>query len=163
MSAPALTRFADRLHAALEAASRSGRMTIGGYESLLVTPDFDASAFDRFQAAAREAGVEPPQTEEVADVPPAPGEGVGADRDLLDIYLRDIGRIPLLEHPELLALAVRSRAVGGLCRQWVMVPLVHSGYSDWCRQVSCLRISSPQRRLCFSLPMPQPETLRRST
>jgi len=34
----------------------------------------------------------------------------GAERDLLDIYLAEIGRVPLVTHPELLELAGRARA-----------------------------------------------------
>jgi RNA polymerase primary sigma factor len=106
--------YADRLSEALAAAERRGQLAAHDYESLLSDPDFDPESFARFQAAARERGVELP-AEPPSDEPrPGPGErGTregGADRDLLDLYLNEIGRIPLLSHPELLATATRARA-----------------------------------------------------
>src|SRR5206468_4980948 len=82
----------------------------GEYETLLRDPDFDAEAFERFQSAAAERGVRLP-----GDEAPDPARGFdagdhGPDRDLLDIYLGEIGRVPLMTHPELLAAATRSRA-----------------------------------------------------
>ncbi|MEK7823598.1 MAG: RNA polymerase sigma factor RpoD/SigA [Candidatus Eisenbacteria bacterium] len=112
MNAPGSTRFTDRLAEALAAASRAGRLSPDDYEALLADAEFDAAAFERFQAAAREAGVALPEEDlaEPGDSPAPRREEAGRDRDLLDIYLGEIGRIALLNHPELLALALRARA-----------------------------------------------------
>lgn len=105
------TRFAHRLAEALAAASTAGRLSTSAYEALLADPDFDPAAFERFQAEAQEAGVALPE-EDLSEASEGVGrrEDGGRDRDLLDIYLGEIGRIALLQHPELLALAARSRA-----------------------------------------------------
>lgn len=104
--------FRERLAQALAAAEGRGEMSARDYEALLTDPEFEAEAFERFQAEAAERGVRLPELE-----PPDP-EGAagpreadpGPDRDLLDIYLGEIGRIPLMSHPELLAAAARARA-----------------------------------------------------
>ncbi len=111
MTAPGSPRFADRLAEALAAASGAGRMATDVYEALFADAEFDAAEFERFQATAREAGVALPDdelNEPGSPLQPRPG-GVERDRDLLDIYLREIGRVALLQHPELLALSVRAR------------------------------------------------------
>ena len=114
MSNPALVRFGDRLEETLARASQSGALTEGEYEALLVAPDFDAERFEAFRRALDEADVMWPaeDTDAAAPVvaPVAPRDRSGADRDLLDVYLDDIGRFPLLAHEDLLALARRSRA-----------------------------------------------------
>ena len=111
MSTPELLRFRTRLDEALEEARRRGSFTARDYEALLVDPDFDDVEFDRFRERAErqglalpEDGAEPGARVEVA---PAPGE---PERDLLDRYLSDIGRFPLLAHPDLLEMAGRARA-----------------------------------------------------
>jgi RNA polymerase primary sigma factor len=104
------TRFDERLEAALQEALRTGDLREREYEALLVDPDFDPVAFERFRASAQRAGIRLPEVEaEIAVV----DHGIAAgepERDLLDIYLADIGRIALLTHEELIALAFRSRA-----------------------------------------------------
>jgi RNA polymerase primary sigma factor len=112
MNAPGSSRFTDRLAETLAAASRAGRLSTDEYEALLADAEFDAAAFERFQAAAREAGIALPEEEfaEPGEAPEPPTEVGGRDRDLLDIYLGEIGRIALLKHPDLLALAGRARA-----------------------------------------------------
>jgi RNA polymerase primary sigma factor len=102
--------FAGRLAGALSAAARSGVLAVADYEALLADPEFDADAFERFQAAAARRGVALPGDPEAGDGPATAGAERGQDRDLLDIYLREIGRVALIEHPELLALARRARA-----------------------------------------------------
>jgi RNA polymerase primary sigma factor len=112
MATPKLQPFEERLDAVLAMGLREGTIPAREYEALLVDPDFDVSAFERFRAEARNAGLEIPDDDEVAE-PPAAEARVPVsepERDILDIYLREIGRIPLLPHPELLALARRSRA-----------------------------------------------------
>jgi RNA polymerase primary sigma factor len=77
------------------------------YESMLIDPDFDDAEFERFRRAAEGAGVALPEQEGEDPEAAAPGE---TERDLLDRYLAEIGRVPLLPHEELLALARLSRA-----------------------------------------------------
>lgn len=104
--------FANRLADALARAEGRGQVSAREYEALLADPEFDADAFERFHANAAARGVRLPD-------PDAPEAGQsaggadpdpGADRDLLDIYLGEIGRIPLMTHPELLEAATRARA-----------------------------------------------------
>ena len=104
--------YADRLSEELAAAERRGHISARDYESLLSDPEFDPESFDRFQEAARERGVELPADPsfDPGRSEDARGSERGADRDLLDLYLDEIGRIPLLSHPELLATATRARA-----------------------------------------------------
>lgn len=124
--------FVERLSAALAAAGAHGRVTPREYEALLADPDFDADAFVAFRSEAAASGVwlpddeaaddaagdEPERSSGPGDPPEDPADDrarprhhePGADRDLLDIYLGEIGRIPLLSHPELLDAARRARA-----------------------------------------------------
>jgi RNA polymerase primary sigma factor len=112
MKAPGSSRYSERLAEALANATRLGRLPTDAYETLLADVEFDAAAFERFRAAARDAGVVLPEedTDQSDDLPPPGRDEPGRDRDLVDIYLAEIGRIALLKHPELLALAVRARA-----------------------------------------------------
>jgi RNA polymerase primary sigma factor len=120
---PGLIRFRDRLAAALEAAQQRGTVLEEEYEALLIDPDFDDAEFERFRGDAFQAGLELPEAE---IEPPA---GVrdphalpeGAERDLLDIYLAEIGRVPLLAHPELLELAGRARAGDAVARKRIII------------------------------------------
>jgi RNA polymerase primary sigma factor len=109
---PGLVRFRDRLAAALEAAQQRGTVLEEEYEALLVDPDFDDAEFERFRGNAFQAGLELPEAEETeprAGGPEPHALSDGAERDLLDIYLAEIGRVALLTHPELLELAGRAR------------------------------------------------------
>ena len=106
--------FPQRLAAAGAQARASGELDAGEYESLLLDPGFDAAAFERLRAALRADGVRLPEEAEEPEAVPARVERVPLagepERDLLDLYLDEIGRFPLLPHAELLAEAVRSRA-----------------------------------------------------
>ncbi len=119
---PDLVRFRDRLAEALEGARRRGTVAVSDYESLLVDPDFDDAAFERFRAEALSAGVTLPEadleTAATAEVRPALPE---PERDLLDLYLHEIGRVPLIPHPELLELARRARAGDAGARKRIIV------------------------------------------
>lgn len=112
MSAPEPVSFQHRLAVALAAARASGAVDSREYESLLLDPGFDPDAFERFREESLAAGVRLPEDD--ADPEPALSPKLGAgepeSRDLLDLYLVEIGRFPLLPHPELLRLAARSRA-----------------------------------------------------
>ncbi len=121
---PDLVRFRDRLAEALAAARQHGALDRSEYESLLVDPDFDDAEFERFRAEALDAGVELPEAEieSAALRPEATAVAAGPpERDLLDIYLREIGRIPLLQHAELLDLARMARAGDKAARKQIIV------------------------------------------
>ncbi len=118
-----LIRFRDRLAAALEAAQQRGAVLEEEYDALLIDPDFDDGEFERFRGDAVQAGLELPE----AEVEPAVGTREphalpeGAERDLLDIYLAEIGRVPLLAHPELLELAGRAQAGDADARKRIII------------------------------------------
>src|SRR5258706_11607114 len=103
MSAPEGARFDERLAATLAQASRSGHLSDAEYEALLAAPDFDHSAFRRFEEAARAAGVALPDTDlpESEDAPASQGASTPRNQDLLDLYLHEIGRFALLQHRDL--------------------------------------------------------------
>jgi RNA polymerase primary sigma factor len=74
-----------------------------------VDPDFDPQSFQRFRSDAQRSGLALP---EMDDEPTAADQIIPTgepERDLLDIYLGEIGRIALLAHEELLEIARRSR------------------------------------------------------
>jgi RNA polymerase primary sigma factor len=111
MTAPERVTFQQRLDALLAEARQAGAVREAEYESLLVDADFDEHAFDRFRRQARGAGIALPEPDddEPGQTDPRLGSGE-AERDLLDLYLDEIGRVALLSHPDLLRLATRSRA-----------------------------------------------------
>ena len=112
--------FAQRLAGALSAATARGHITPHDYEALLADPEFVAEAFEEFTIAAASSGVRLPDETSVDEVGGSDPERPElpwfpqlhehwADLDLVDIYLGEIGRIPLLSHTELLATAERAR------------------------------------------------------
>jgi RNA polymerase primary sigma factor len=113
--------FPGRLEAALAVAIDRGTIGIADYESLLLDPRFDPDLFEHFRERAIEAGVRlPEEGEEIvpARVPAASDPGV---RDLLDLYLAEIGRYRLLPHAELLEMAALSRAGDARARRDVIL------------------------------------------
>jgi RNA polymerase primary sigma factor len=110
MSGPELTRFSERLRALLHEARVAGVLRERDYELLLVDPDFDPTAFEKFRAEILRSGLTLPE----ADLEPTTADSIipagEPERDLLDIYLGEIGRIPLIAHEQLLDLATRARA-----------------------------------------------------
>jgi RNA polymerase primary sigma factor len=127
---PQPVSFQQRLEALLGAAARRGAVGGAEYEALLVDPDFDDEAFERFRDAAGRQGIRLPdegEGDETADDAPERGGEAGGrggeagERELVDLYLREIGRVPLLEHPQLLELAARARAGDGAARKHVIL------------------------------------------
>ena len=111
---PRLTTFDDRLQDVLEQARAGGAVESRDYDALLVDPEFDDTAFARFRDRAGALGIALPEdsdepSEAVLTVRDTRDAG-GAERDLLDVYLDDIGRFELMGHERLLALAGRARA-----------------------------------------------------
>ena len=100
-------RFEQRLAAALEQAQHAGVLRAREYESLLVDPDFDEDAFERFRDRITRLGLSLPEIED--DAVPPDGR-LTTDRGSLDLYLDEIGRIDLLSHEDTLAVARRVRA-----------------------------------------------------
>jgi RNA polymerase primary sigma factor len=121
MSPATSTRFSQRLAEALSEAERAGRLGVDAYEALLADADFDPVAFERFEAAAREAGVAMPTDDSDREGERGPRGDAGEDRDLLDIYLREIGRTALLEHRELLGLAAQARTGDAEARKRIIL------------------------------------------
>jgi RNA polymerase primary sigma factor len=109
MSGPELSTFQERLRAALHEARIAGEVRERDYEALLLDPDFDAAAFQRFRKEAEDSGLSLPDAEAEPTASDAVIPAGEPERDLLDIYLGEIGRIPLLAHADLLELAHRVR------------------------------------------------------
>ncbi|MEY4069554.1 MAG: hypothetical protein RL721_168 [Candidatus Eisenbacteria bacterium] len=112
MDGPTIVRFPDRLKAAEAEARARGELTQRDLDALVVDPDFDPEAFEELRQRLTVAGVRLPE-EETPD-PAAPIDRGSlereAERDLLDRYLDEIGRFPLLPHEESLRVAAASRA-----------------------------------------------------
>lgn len=111
MDGPELLAFEDRLVQARHEALARGEMSRRDYDALLVDPDFDDEVFVRFRESLLSEGVRLPEDDADAagsaielKLPPR-----SAERDLLDLYLDDIGRIPRMTHEEVLAAATRAR------------------------------------------------------
>jgi RNA polymerase primary sigma factor len=106
--------FPERLAAAAAEARAAGALDAREYESLLLDPGFDAAALEEFRAALRADGVRLPDEADDSEAVPARVErGLARgepERDLLDLYLDEIGRFPLLAHDDMLRVAARARA-----------------------------------------------------
>jgi RNA polymerase primary sigma factor len=112
VSAPEPLSFAVRLEGLRVVVRERGEMLVAEYEQLLLDPAFDPLVFAGFRREAKALGVRlPAMAEEVEErAVLAPLRAEGESRDLLDLYLADIGRFPLLSHPELLRLSALARA-----------------------------------------------------
>ena len=111
MDAPDIVRFGERLAEAQQQALARGELSRRDYDALLLDPDFEDGAFEAFRSRLASAGVRLPEDD--ADEPET-GLDVRVlsrepERDILDLYLNEIGRVKLLAHEDLLAVAVRSR------------------------------------------------------
>ena len=123
MNPPRPQTFRERLRETLTQALHRGALEERELETLLLDPDFDDREFERFRTEALRAGLALPDegTESlavVADLRPGPSE---AERDLLDLYLDEIGRVPLLAHEELLALAAQARRGDPAARKQIIL------------------------------------------
>lgn len=109
MDGPELLSFDHRLHQARREALGRGEMSRREYDALLVDPSFDEDAFAEFREGLLAAGVRLPEDPDEPGPDPRGRAPRGAERDLLDLYLDDIGRIPRMTHEEVLAASVRAR------------------------------------------------------
>ncbi|HEV2105602.1 MAG TPA: RNA polymerase sigma factor RpoD/SigA [Candidatus Eisenbacteria bacterium] len=123
MSAPELVPFRDRVEEARRAAVAAGELSRRDYDALLVDPEFDAATFEALRAELLALGVRLPEDdpEAAGDAPTAAALEDRGERDLLDLYLDEIGRVKLLAHPELLALATRARAGDAAARKHMIL------------------------------------------
>ena len=113
MDGPELVDFSMRLAEARRVAILSAELDKREYEALLLAPDFDEPAFVRFRAELQRAGVKLPEDgveDPTARVTRQELRGE-PERDILDVYLNEIGRVRMLPHAELLETAVRARPI----------------------------------------------------
>jgi RNA polymerase primary sigma factor len=112
MNLPELHSFRARLADVLSRARVTREIPVAEFEPLLLDPGFDAADFAGFRRDALAQGIRlPVEDEEEAPVrAEVPVRAVESEaRDLLDLYLAEIGRFPLLPHPEILRLTTLSR------------------------------------------------------
>ena len=109
---PDIVRFADRLAEAQREALAKGEMSRRDYDALLMDPEFEDEAFEAFRSRLLAAGVRLPEddVEEVSARLDPRSLAKEPERDLLDIYLNECGKVKLMTHAELLETATRSRA-----------------------------------------------------
>jgi len=108
-----LLDFRTRLSAWRREATARGELTRRDYEAILVEAGFDEEAFEEFRAALQRAGVRLPDEDrepEAAQRVERGGLRGEAARDLLDLYLDQIGRVPLLSPEDAGRLARSARA-----------------------------------------------------
>lgn len=113
MNAPQKLGFESRLESAAAIAFARGELSRQDYDSLLADPEFDDDRFEAFRDRLQNAGLALPEdpADEVTASPVDRRAVRGEpERDLLDLYLDEIGRIPLLAHEDQLATAARARA-----------------------------------------------------
>ena len=112
MDVPDLVRFPERLAEAEVQARARGEITRRDLDALLIEPDFDAEAYESFRLRLAQAGVRQPEDEVMDAAAPLDRLQLSreAERDLLDLYLNEIGRVRLLTHEELIATAFQARS-----------------------------------------------------
>ena len=111
MGVPDIVKFSDRLAEAQREALARGEMSRRDYDALLVDLDFEDEPFEAFRARLVAAGVRLPEDdvdESATRFDPRQLAGE-PERDILDLYLNEMGRVKLLTHAELLETAVRAR------------------------------------------------------
>jgi len=92
--------FSKKLQDVLRRGQRTGRVERKTLEGILEHDDFDAAEFDQFIELARDLGVTLPAEDE-------PDEGDAFELDSAQLYLREIGKYPLLSPQEEVAVARR--------------------------------------------------------
>src|SRR5262245_35184224 len=109
---PDIVPFTDRLAEAQRHALARGEMSRRDYDALLMDADFEDEAFEAFRARLVAAGVRLPEDDVEEAVLPLEARQLAGEpeRDLLDLYLNEIGKVKLFTHAELLETATRSRA-----------------------------------------------------
>jgi RNA polymerase primary sigma factor len=131
--------FEARLVEALARARHQGRLTADDVDALLGAPQFDAARFADFADTARAEGIELEGLDDMplGDLVPSgpklalvrPGETPGISDDpenqILNRYLADIARFPLLDREEEVALG-RARRDAGPTAEWARRRLILS-------------------------------------
>lgn len=112
MEVPEFVQFPERLAEAEREARERGEVTRRDLDALVIDPAFDAELFEAFRQRLAEAGIRLPEDETVDPAAPIDRQSLSreAERDLLDLYLDEIGRVQLMTHEELLATAFKARA-----------------------------------------------------
>jgi len=86
--------FDELVSSLLEKGKRQGHLLQSDVDTLLNHPDFDETAFDTFADVSRGVGIE------IRDDAPQDIDAAAPALDSLSLYLRDIGRYPLLTAEE---------------------------------------------------------------
>src|SRR5512147_3135231 len=100
MSMPDIVRFSDRLDEAQRDALAKGEMSRRDFDALLMDPEFEDEAFERFRARLVAAGVRLPEDDaDDVSLQLDPRQlAKEPERDLLDIYLNECGKVKLMSH-----------------------------------------------------------------
>jgi RNA polymerase primary sigma factor len=139
LTVPHLLDFPARLEAWRTQVLSQGELTRRDDEAILLEPDFDPAVYAEFRRELADAGVRLPLEDGEPDAVVALDARVFRSepgRDILDLYLGEIGRVPMLPHAQLLAVAVRSRAGDERARKQLILAnlrlVVHvaRGYRD---------------------------------
>jgi RNA polymerase primary sigma factor len=120
---PRLLGFRARLEGWRAGILARGEMTARDVESILLEPDFDEDAWAVFVEDLEREGVAVPAVDDAPDGAGVDRRGLRGEpgRDLLDLYLDEIGRVPVMGHEELLRVAGRARAGDERARKQVIL------------------------------------------
>jgi DNA-directed RNA polymerase sigma subunit (sigma70/sigma32) len=134
---PRIVQFSERLAEAEREALARGEMTRRDLDALVLDAAFDPEAFEAFRQRLALERRPPPGRR---DAGPGRTDSIRSalsrepERDLLDLYLDEIGRVRLMTHEELLATATRSRAGDEVARGQVILAnlrlVVHVARAD---------------------------------
>lgn len=120
---PRIVQFSERLAEAEREALARGEVTRRDLDALVLDAAFDPDAFEAFRQRLASNGVRLPDDETPDPAAPIDRSALSREpeRDLLDLYLDEIGRVRLMTHEELLATATRSRAGDEVARGQVIL------------------------------------------